>query len=132
MKKIKINLAEKLAILTALLFLAALGGYMLGVGHVAGDYSVQTEKLPAAAEQSPEISGSDDTHFVDGCLDLNAASKEELMDLPGIGEVLAERILNYREEHGGFSSTEEIMQVSGIGEKVYAEIEDYITVGGQK
>ncbi len=59
-------------------------------------------------------------------LDINQATAEQLDALPGIGEVLAERILQYREEHGGFSSTAELMEVKGIGASRFAAIEDYI------
>ena len=61
-------------------------------------------------------------------VNMNTAGKEELMTLPGIGEILAERIIQYREEHGGFKASEEIKQVSGIGEKIYAAICGLITV----
>lgn len=49
-------------------------------------------------------------------VDINAASVEELSQLPGIGETLAERIAAYRMEHGVFSSVEELLNVEGIGE----------------
>ena len=63
-------------------------------------------------------------------LDLNKATAEELMTLPGIGEVLAGRIVAYREAHGGFSSIDELAQVEGIGEKRIDAIRDYVTLGG--
>lgn len=61
-------------------------------------------------------------------IDLNAATEEELQKLPGIGPVLAGRIVTYREEHRGFLSVEEIKDVSGIGDKIYAKIEPYLFV----
>lgn len=63
-------------------------------------------------------------------LNLNTATAEELMTLPGIGEVLAGRIVAYREAHGGFSSIDELAQVEGIGEKRIDAIRDYVTLGG--
>lgn len=48
--------------------------------------------------------------------DLNKVTKEELISINGIGEVLAERILAYREQNGGFDTVEELLNVSGIGE----------------
>ena len=54
---------------------------------------------------------------------------EELTALPGIGQVLAERIIAYREAHGGFQTVEELMEVDGIGEKKLSELRDRVTVG---
>ena len=62
-------------------------------------------------------------------LDLNTASPEELAELPGIGEVLAGRIVAYREEHGPFAKAEDLLEVSGIGEAKLAGLEGRVTVG---
>lgn len=64
-----------------------------------------------------------------GKVNLNTAPKEELMLLPGIGELLAERIITYRQENGRFLSKDEIKDVQGIGDGKYEEIRHYITVG---
>ena len=61
-------------------------------------------------------------------LNLNTASAEELTALPGIGEELARRIVEYREEHGPYENIEGIMKVSGIGEGKFEEIRERITV----
>lgn len=63
-----------------------------------------------------------------GIVNLNTASKEQLMTLPGIGESRAEDILRYRQESGGFQAIEEIMNVPGIKESAYLKIKDSITV----
>ncbi len=63
-----------------------------------------------------------------GPVNLNTATLEELDTLPGIGEVIAGRILAYREEHGEFSSIEELMEVEGIGEKTFAELRDHVAL----
>jgi competence ComEA-like helix-hairpin-helix protein len=55
-------------------------------------------------------------------VDLNRASKRDLMGLPGVGEVIAERILLYREEHGGFAGVADLMKVKGIGKKKLEQI----------
>lgn len=61
-------------------------------------------------------------------LDLNRATEEELMTLPGIGETLAQRILEYRENVGHFTAPEQIMDVEGIGKGIYEKICHQITV----
>ena len=61
-------------------------------------------------------------------VDLNRAGIEELVKLPGVGEIVAQRIVNYREENGAFRATEELMNVRGIGEKTYLKLEPYLTV----
>ena len=61
-------------------------------------------------------------------VNLNTASKEELMTLRGIGESRAEDIIHYREAFGGFRSIEDIMNVSGIKNAAFEKIKDSITV----
>ncbi len=63
-----------------------------------------------------------------GLININTATQEELETLPSIGEVRAQAIIAYREEHGGFRTTDELMEVSGIGEKIFADISPHITV----
>ena len=63
-------------------------------------------------------------------VNINTATAAELDTLPGIGPVLAGRIIDYREENGGFRAPEELTRVKGIGEATLKEIYDLITVGG--
>lgn len=63
-----------------------------------------------------------------GKVDINTATQSELDTLPGIGETLAKRILDYRSTNGPFKSIEDIRNVSGIGQKRYDDIKDLITV----
>ncbi len=60
-------------------------------------------------------------------ININTASKEELIMLPGIGETLAKRIINYRNTYGPFKSIEEIMEVKGIGEGTFNKVKDKVT-----
>ena len=63
-----------------------------------------------------------------GLMDINTASLEQLMDLPGIGEQKAQAILSYRDEHGSFQKIEDLMEVPGVGESIFEEIKNLITV----
>lgn len=76
------------------------------------------------AEQQTQLSAPTE----EAPLNLNTATQAELELLPGIGPVLAQAILDYRDSFGGFSAKEQLMEVSGIGEKRYAAVEALITV----
>jgi competence ComEA-like helix-hairpin-helix protein len=59
-------------------------------------------------------------------IDINTADIQEFMQLPGIGEVTAEKIIEYRNQKGRFIKAEDIMNVKGIGEKKYKELKNFI------
>lgn len=80
---------------------------------------------PGTASGWPAATGSGEN----GRLNLNTASAQEMeARLPGIGPALAQRIIEYRQQHGAFRSIEDLQNVSGIGEKRYAQLKDQITV----
>lgn len=68
----------------------------------------------------------------DGLVDINTATKQELITLPGVGESRAESIISYREKNGGFSRIEDIMKVEGIKDGMFAKMKDKICVRGVK
>lgn len=65
----------------------------------------------------------------DGRLDLNRATASELEELPGVGPVLAERIVAHRAAHGPFREVGQLRDVSGIGERTFQALADLVTVG---
>ncbi|PYY35827.1 ComEA family DNA-binding protein [Curtobacterium sp. MCBD17_030] len=101
-----------------------------------GETDVPAE-LPAGAGAGPGGSASGTTGSsgagsgagaVPDVVDLNTADAAALETLPGIGPALAERILSWRDEHGGFRSVEDLLEVSGIGEGRFAELQDRVRV----
>ena len=99
---------------------AAFLGVLLGIS--AGDRAA-AEPVSVSAERAlpPE----------EIVVDLNTAGIQELATLPGIGQGLAQRIVDYRAAHGPFENPEALMEVSGIGEKKFAELREYVTVGDE-
>ena len=120
-----------LAVVTALFVGFTLGlfvGRNSGSGAVTLAVSPQMQTAPttaatAAAETVPE-------ETVSFPVNINTADADTLTALPGIGRVLAERIVAYRRQNGSFRAIEEITNVEGIGEKKAEAILELITVGG--
>ncbi len=63
-----------------------------------------------------------------GPVNLNTATAEQLDTLPGVGPVLAARIVEYRDRHGGFGTVDELREVAGIGDATFAELRSLVTV----
>ncbi|MGE5629098.1 MAG: helix-hairpin-helix domain-containing protein [Solirubrobacterales bacterium] len=80
---------------------------------------VNSKKQPGLQSQS---SGSSSETLID----INSASKEELMKLPGIGEVTAQKIIEYRDKNGGFKTVEDLKKVGRIGDKTLEKFKDKI------
>ncbi len=62
-------------------------------------------------------------------VNINTASQADLDKLPRIGPKVAQRIIDYRKEHGPFKRVEDLMKVKGIGEKTFARLKDLVTIG---
>jgi len=63
-----------------------------------------------------------------GLVNVNSAIATELEELPGIGEVIAQRIIDYRTENGPFATVDELVDVSGIGDAILESIRELVTV----
>lgn len=115
------------------------GFVMLTVGYFAGRSSGTTViyERPVAptvqAETQTDQTAQQDEQAVpvtiEDKININTADAAQLETLPGIGPVLAQKIIEYRQTYGQFRIIDQIKDVSGIGDATFAEIEPYITVG---
>lgn len=104
--------------LTGLFLCLLLGLFLHDRRAAALPASVETELTAPVEDIRPDPSP----------LNLNTASAEELASLPGIGETLARRIVDYRAANGAFETVEELMEVSGIGQAKLTALEGLVTV----
>lgn len=84
--------------------------------------------IPAKGEEAADTYMGETAEVTDGKVNINSAGAAELETLPGIGEVIAQRVIEFREKQGLFKAPEDIMKVSGIGPKIYEGIKDKIKV----
>ena len=82
----------------------------------------------APDQTQPEQVSQDASTRTGGLIKLNAASAAELEELPGIGQSLAARIVEYRQANGPFANVEDLRKVRGIGASLYAQIAPLVTV----
>jgi competence protein ComEA len=90
--------------------------------HVSS--SVMPSKSHSVQEARPSVPDP-----VATLLDLNASTRMDLERLPGIGAVLADRIVSYRSLHGAFQQVDDLVKVSGIGGKRLRQVEAFVKVG---
>lgn len=139
----KLKKAEISIIIITIVFVSFTVGFFVGRSH--GEKNINISVAENNSAFSDEISEKSDTGetaepetaFPDAAestsqkakiVNINTATADELETLPGIGQVLATRIIEYREQNGGFENEYEITQVRGIGEKIFSQIKEYISV----
>ena len=84
--------------------------------------TAQTENSKTAEQEDEELKSIQDK------INLNVATESELRSIDGIGEKLAKRIIDKRENIGGYTSVEQLLEIEGIGENIFDKIKYYVTV----
>lgn len=123
---------QKVFLFLSIVFLAGVAvkvykAYIVPQNPIQFDYSVSDSvfnaRSAALMSDSATITAKKNQR-----INLNSATKNELMTLPGIGEAMAERIMIYRSEHGTMKTIEELKNVKGIGEKKFEKLKLHIEV----
>jgi competence protein ComEA len=91
-----------------------------------------TVLLASAAIAAPATGSSSSKESPASPLDLNSASAEQLTEIPGIGKVMAQRIVEWRDQNGPYRRVEDLLKVKGIGEKSFQKLRPYVKVKSSK
>lgn len=114
-------------VVAALFFFSFVIGYNVFFVSPINVYQIQEDTAAVYETGSETQSGTAVAASEEGKLNINTASSTELTKLPGIGAVIADRIVAYREENGDFDSIQDLKLVNGIGETKFNLIQDIIT-----
>ena len=115
-------------ILVVLAIVGFAAAVIINAALSSGETEQPTIVIKATQTEPPTESITTESVTETPHLDLNSASQEELMLLPGIAEALAAKIVSYRERSGGFRNIEELLNVAGIGEKIFDSVREYVYV----
>lgn len=129
--KTSVNL-KMLIIISAAMIITVLS-FSLGYFKAKMDFQKYSDSYTVSVEKIAESTTPEEETTIPGetalLININTASAAELEALPGIGPVIAERIVTHREANGEFQNRYSIMDVPGIGAGIYDKIKDSICVG---
>jgi len=107
---------------------------MCGIYAVRGEtpdqpWRVEVERTEQQREESVSDRQEPDSLLEGEVINLNSATVSDLSRLPGVGEVKAQAIIAYRQEHGPFAAVDDLMEIKGIGPGIVEGLRPYVTVG---
>lgn len=111
--------------------LAVIGGIVIQeYDNRYRNFFIEKEQIGEVVSEDtiPDSSSTEETYKDKVRVNINTDNVQELIQLDGIGETMAKRIITYRKEHGDFEVVEDLMRVSGIGTKKFDNIKDNIYV----
>lgn len=115
-------------IIVVMLCIFLVAGVLIGRHTMTSVIKLKENKYP----EEPDSYQNDETvpqeFMIGDKIDINHAPAEAFAVLPGIGDILAERIVTYREENGPFQSVDDLLKVEGIGDSKLNAIREYLTV----
>ena len=126
-KDVKIRKFGLFVLCSMLVLLSLTIGYFIGRHSARGDVTLHPGVYVTTENQEEDTSDTTMPSDTASLINLNTATAAELDTLPGIGPVISERIIEYRETNGSFDTPAQIMNVSGIGTETYLNIKDLIT-----
>lgn len=126
---------KKLFVIPVVIIIVSL--YLIGVNLINRIDRVDDIKdaVPASdtLKEEPKTEEQEDAEVekITDKININTATESELILLDGIGETLARRIVERREEIGEFTSLDQLLEIEGLGESKYNRIKNYITIENQ-
>jgi comEA protein len=129
MEESKDRLKERIGVVLLALVLLVSGFILIKDKETPVKYNQNKQAQTDASAADASTQAKDDENSQPaGKISLNKASLEDLDSLPGIGPVIAQRIIDYRTKSGGFKTLEELKEVSGIGDVKYSNVKDLISL----
>lgn len=125
----KLTVYEWTVLALGAVFLFCCAGWLASHRTIAPGWQVRTERSDTPITHSPDSDSYPDGLLEGEIIDLNRASRSDLLRLPDIGTTRADAILAWREEHGPFQTVDELLNVFGIGPVTLELLRPYICVG---